>query len=141
MIHRAVGCLTLLSWLAGALSGTAAEWTHGRVVVAPDGHHLQHADGTPFFWLGDTAWSLFHRLDRTEIAHYLDNRAAKGFNVIQAVALYSATTAAERVQPAVIGGLALLGLAYVGVRIYRGQGLVPQAWREALRRRWADPPP
>lgn len=45
------------------------------------------ADGRPFFWLGDTAWELFHRLDREEAALYLENRAAKGFNVIQAVAL------------------------------------------------------
>lgn len=65
----------------------ATDWSHGRIVVAPDGHHLQHTDGTPFFWLGDTAWELFHRLDRAEIAHYLDTRAAQGFTVIQAVAL------------------------------------------------------
>lgn len=48
---------------------------------------LQQADGTPFFWLGDTAWELFHRLDREEASHYLENRADKGFTVIQAVVL------------------------------------------------------
>ncbi|MBZ0297131.1 MAG: glycoside hydrolase family 140 protein [Anaerolineae bacterium] len=45
------------------------------------------ASGAPFFWLGDTAWELFHRLSREEAELYLDNRAAKGFNVIQAVIL------------------------------------------------------
>ncbi len=40
-----------------------------------------------FFWLGDTAWELFHRLDREEADLYLKNRRDKGFNVIQAVAL------------------------------------------------------
>jgi hypothetical protein len=37
--------------------------------------------------LADTAWELFHRLDRAETEHYLSTRAAQGFNVIQAVAL------------------------------------------------------
>jgi len=44
-------------------------------------------DGKPFFWMGDTAWELFHRLDRAEASFYLEKRAAQGFTVIQAVAL------------------------------------------------------
>ncbi|MBW3623091.1 MAG: glycoside hydrolase family 140 protein [Armatimonadetes bacterium] len=48
---------------------------------------LIHEDGAPFFYLGDTAWELFHRLDRNEADHYLQDRAAKGFTVIQAVVL------------------------------------------------------
>ena len=55
--------------------------------ISPDGHYLQTSDGKPFFYLGDTAWELFHRLDREEALYYLANRAAKGYNVIQAVAL------------------------------------------------------
>lgn len=55
--------------------------------VSEDGRRLVRADGTPFFWLGDTAWELFHRLDHEEIKTYLDDRAAKGFTVIQAVVL------------------------------------------------------
>ena len=49
--------------------------------------YLQQENGTPFFWLGDTAWELFHRLDREEASRYLENRADKGFTVIQAVVL------------------------------------------------------
>jgi len=60
---------------------------HGRVVVSPNGHYLQYEDGTPFFWLGDTGWELFHRLKLEEINKYLDNRSQKGFTVIQAVLL------------------------------------------------------
>jgi hypothetical protein len=48
---------------------------------------LVHDDGTPFFYLGDTAWELFHRCTIEEAEHYLRDRAAKGFTVIQAVAL------------------------------------------------------
>lgn len=55
--------------------------------VSDDGHFLVTASGKPFFWLGDTAWELFHRLSREEADLYLSNRAAKGFNVLQAVIL------------------------------------------------------
>ena len=48
---------------------------------------LTTAHGRPFFWLGDTAWELFHRLDRADAEHYLDTRREQGFNVIQAVIL------------------------------------------------------
>lgn len=50
-------------------------------------HFIQHEDGTPFFYLGDTAWELFHRLDREEADLYLEDRAKKGYTVIQAVAI------------------------------------------------------
>jgi Protein of unknown function (DUF4038)/Putative collagen-binding domain of a collagenase len=60
---------------------------HGNLQKTKNGHYLQYADGTPFFWLGDTAWELFHRLNLSEIRQYLDNRSAKGFNIIQAVAI------------------------------------------------------
>ncbi len=55
--------------------------------VSPDQRFLMHDDGTPFFYLADTAWELFHRLNRKEALRYLDNRRDKGFTVIQAVAL------------------------------------------------------
>lgn len=59
----------------------------GDLKVTPSGHYLQFEDGTPFFWLGDTGWELFHRLTLKEAEFYFDNRIAKGFNVIQAVIL------------------------------------------------------
>ncbi|GIV17065.1 MAG: hypothetical protein KatS3mg022_2500 [Armatimonadota bacterium] len=51
------------------------------------GRYLVTERGRPFFYLGDTAWELFHRLTREEADLYLRDRAAKGFTVIQAVAL------------------------------------------------------
>lgn len=53
--------------------------------VSKDGHFLVYEDDTPFFYLGDTAWELFHCLYRDEVDKYLSNRAEKGFTVIQAV--------------------------------------------------------
>lgn len=55
--------------------------------VSANGRHLVHDDGRPFFYLADTAWELFHRLDRADSELFLRNRAAHRFTVIQAVAL------------------------------------------------------
>ena len=55
--------------------------------VSHNGRFLVHNDGTPFFYLGDTAWELFHRLTREEAEFYLQTRAAQGFTVIEAVVL------------------------------------------------------
>jgi len=60
---------------------------HAQLQVSPNKRYLQTADGKPFFWLGDTAWELFHRLNREEATQYLKNRSDKGFSVIQAVVL------------------------------------------------------
>lgn len=58
-----------------------------QLQVSNNKRYLQTADGKPFFWLGDTAWELFHRLSREEADTYLKNRANKKFTVIQAVVL------------------------------------------------------
>lgn len=58
-----------------------------RLKVSENQRFLVHDDGTPFFYLGDTAWELFHRLNREEADLYLQDRADKGFTVIQAVVL------------------------------------------------------
>jgi hypothetical protein len=43
--------------------------------------------GQPFIWAGDTAWELFHKLNKEEATFYLSKRASQGFTIIQAVAL------------------------------------------------------
>jgi Protein of unknown function (DUF4038)/Putative collagen-binding domain of a collagenase len=57
--------------------------------VSDNGRFLVRDDGTPFFWLGDTAWALCHAQDRADAAHYLDVRASQGFTVIQIPAVMS----------------------------------------------------
>jgi len=61
---------------------------HGRLRVADSRRHFEHADGTPFFWTGDTWWmALTTRMDWPEGFQELTaDRVAKGFNVIQIVA-------------------------------------------------------
>jgi hypothetical protein len=55
--------------------------------VSDNQRYLVRENGKPFFYLGDTAWELFHRLNREEADRYLKDRADKGFTVIQAVVL------------------------------------------------------
>lgn len=64
-----------------------AQEINGPIQVHPDNRYLMTAEGKPFFWLADTAWELFHRLDEKEASFYLDTRKEQGFNVIQAVVL------------------------------------------------------
>lgn len=73
------------------LAAVAAEAGGARKLpglkVSANRRFLVQEDGQPFFYLGDTAWELFHRLDRDEADRYLRDRASKKFTVIQAVAL------------------------------------------------------
>ena len=76
---------------SGAFECAACEsphalYRHGAVSVGASGTHFEHADGLPFFWLGDTAWNgpLKSRAEDWEI--YLADRQRKRFSVIQFVA-------------------------------------------------------
>ena len=61
---------------------------HGRLGVATDKRHLQHRDGTPFFWLADTWWmGLTKRLSwPSGFQELAADRVAKGFTVAHLVA-------------------------------------------------------
>ncbi len=59
---------------------------HGPVRLAERKRHLVHADGTPFFWLGDTAWNGPLRASREEWAKYLAVRTEQGISAVQWVA-------------------------------------------------------
>lgn len=72
--------------------GRSVEWNNQtgkelKLRISDNNRYIVFNDGTPFFWLGDTAWELFNRLTREEADWYLEDRAKKGFTVIQAVLL------------------------------------------------------
>ena len=65
---------------------------HG--MIQTDGRHFTYADGTPFFWLGDTNWSGPSTIANNrcnypgcdcgnQMKHLIDDRASKGFTVFQ----------------------------------------------------------
>lgn len=55
--------------------------------ISDNSRFIETSNGEPFLWLGDTAWELFHKLNREEATEYLQDRADKGFTVIQVVVL------------------------------------------------------
>jgi hypothetical protein len=57
-------------------------YRHGQVRVAPSGRHLQHADGTPFFFLADTCWNGPHLARPNEWRDYLADRSGKHFSAV-----------------------------------------------------------
>jgi hypothetical protein len=73
--------------LSSILAATLAYGEMPRLKVSENKRFLVTEKGDPFFYLGDTAWELFHRLNREDAEKYLKDRSAKGFTVIQAVVL------------------------------------------------------
>lgn len=74
----------ILSCLAVASTVNAQlPWKNGKLEVSAEGRYLKHENGQPFFWLGDTGWLMPQRLNREEVAFYLDNCSRAGFNVVQ----------------------------------------------------------
>lgn len=69
-------------------SGDNPLLAHGPLRVSKNRRYFEHADGTPFFWLGDTWWmGLCQRLRWPEDFQLLTaDRVEKGFSVILLVA-------------------------------------------------------
>lgn len=66
-------------------SASNALLQHGPVHVAADSTWFQHADGIPFLWVADTAWSGAILSEADEWERYLADRVEKGFTTIQVV--------------------------------------------------------
>ena len=47
-----------------------------------NGRFFEHADGTPFFWMGDTVWYGAILSSEADWNTYLADRASKGFDVV-----------------------------------------------------------
>lgn len=58
-----------------------------RILVSENKRFLMREDGTPFFYLADTAWELFHRLTDAETEDFLKTRAEQGFTALQIMIL------------------------------------------------------
>ncbi len=69
-----------------AYTGDNPLLTHGFLRVSANKRHFEHADGTPFFWLGDTWWKcLCKRMTWEGFQELTADRKAKGFSVVQIV--------------------------------------------------------
>jgi hypothetical protein len=59
---------------------------HGPVRVSTNRRHLEHADGTPFFWLADTCWNGALLATPEEWSFYIGERTRQQFTAVQWVA-------------------------------------------------------
>jgi hypothetical protein len=112
---------------------------HGAPTVGADGRHLAHADSEPFLWLADTWWSAMTARFRwpDTFQTLADDRARKGFSVIQLVAglppefvPFSPDMASEGGQPWLDGGAGRINPAYYSIPDLKidylvGKGLAP----------------
>jgi hypothetical protein len=63
--------------------------------VSASGRYFVTANGKPWFWLGDTAWSLLTNYTPAQQKTYLAARAKKGFTIVQMVAVWDGGTGTE----------------------------------------------
>ncbi|MGB0066430.1 MAG: DUF4038 domain-containing protein [Isosphaeraceae bacterium] len=82
-VHQVTGKVEVVPY-----KGDNPLYRHGPVRVARDRRHFAYADGTPFFWLGDSWWmGLCERLQWPEEVRTLtEDRKTEGLPVIQIVA-------------------------------------------------------
>jgi hypothetical protein len=66
-------------------SGDNPLYKHGAIHISDNRRYLIHSDGTPFLWLGDTAWNAVLLSTDTDWEKYLQDRTDKGFSVVQFV--------------------------------------------------------
>ncbi len=55
---------------------------HCQILMAPSCRSLEHADGTPFFFLADTCWNGPHLAEPADWDDYLVDRVGKGFTAV-----------------------------------------------------------
>lgn len=71
--------------ICGEPSGSTRFEQHGPLRLSDDRRYLAHDDGTPFFWMGDTAWSGPLLSTKEEWHFYLKERVREKFSAVQFV--------------------------------------------------------
>lgn len=88
--------LTICCVALATISSCKSNQSIPALIISENHRFFATENGDPFFWLGDTGWLLFTKLDREEAETYFDDRAGKGFNVIQAVLIHDIKTNTNR---------------------------------------------
>ncbi len=60
-------------------------YKHGAIRHLPGKYYLTYADGSPFFWMGCTAWNGAMKSTEADWDHYLQHRRERHYNLIQFV--------------------------------------------------------
>lgn len=82
------GLLTILSASHVQAQSKDMPWTNGKLKVSDNKRFLQHENGTPFFWLGETSWLLPSRSNREQVGYFMNSIKKNGFNVLQISVLH-----------------------------------------------------
>ena len=77
-LHQQSGSVTVTPY-----SGDVALYRHGALKVSANRRYLTFHDGTPFLWMGDTAWVAPLGASQSDWQTYIADRKAKHFTVIQ----------------------------------------------------------
>jgi hypothetical protein len=110
--------LILLLMVVSAANG----YSQGKMLKLSDNKRFfRDEQAAPFFWLGDTGWLLFAKLNREEAAQYLEDRKQKGYNVIQVMVLHTLNGAN------VYGDSALINRNVATPRITSGNSFTDEA--------------
>ena len=80
-LHGAEGKIEVVPY-----AGDNPLYRHGPICVDQVHRRFEHADGAPFFWLGDTWWKgLCKRLTWQGFQELTADRKTKGFDVVQII--------------------------------------------------------
>ncbi len=93
-ISLAAAIFLLASFRCGA-SGVNHAAAVSNLRVSPSGRYFETADGHPWFWLGDTGWTIPVDYTAQEANVYLGARAKMGFTLVQMVAVWDGGTGSE----------------------------------------------
>jgi len=85
--------VSIVLFLCATLISFAQNSDKRQLKISSNQRYFTDQNGKPFFWLGDTGWLLFSKLNREEAEQYLEDRRKKGFDVIQVMVLHTVAAA------------------------------------------------
>lgn len=88
-MYKKVCAIIVLAFACLAFTLSDSNFIKGRLKISANKRYFATQADQPFFWLGDTGWLLFSKLNREDAAKYLEDRRKKGFNVIQVMVMHS----------------------------------------------------
>ena len=76
-LHHRSGSIQVTSY-----SGDNPLYGHGYLKMSDNKRYLVHADGTPFLFVADTAWTAYIYATDSEWRQYIENRSSKKINTV-----------------------------------------------------------
>lgn len=77
-LHNRNGGIQVLPY-----TGDNPLYAHGWLKISDDNRYLVHQDGTPFFYLAETAWEISWKSVISDVHAFLSDRKQKGFTALQ----------------------------------------------------------